>query len=145
VFTTPAAPGTLEGIEPRIISRLEGGLVVELQPPDREVRRTVLERWLIELDVFDTALLDYLADRPVDSTRALAQLVQRVGDAAIAQDQPLSAGLAREVLEGQPASRRPSGFRTSGIIVSSLGGIRSREKMVWDWADPTDRVIEDLR
>jgi hypothetical protein len=57
----------------------------------------------------------------------------------------MTAGLAREVLEGKPASRRPSGFRTSGIVVSSLGGIRSREKMVWDWADSTDRVIEEPR
>jgi chromosomal replication initiation ATPase DnaA len=145
VFTAPGPPAALEGIEPRIVSRLEGGLVVELEPPDRDVRRAVLERWLTEQDALDPALLDYLADRPVDSTRALAALVQRVSDAAVAQEQPLSAGLAREVLEGKPASRRPSGFRTSGIVVSSLGGIRSREKMVWDWADPTDRVIEELR
>ena len=146
VFTTHAHPSTLEGIEERIISRLEGGLVVELQEPDRDVRRAVLERWLVEKDALDPALLDYLSDRPVDSTRGLAALVQRVADVAFAKEQPLSAGLAREVLEGQPAaSRRPSGFRTSGIVVSSLGGVRSREKMVWDWSDPGDRVIEDLR
>jgi chromosomal replication initiation ATPase DnaA len=136
----------LEGVESRIVSRLEGGLVVELQAPDRDVKRAVLERWLTEKDVFDPALQDYLADRPVESTRALAALLTRVSDVAIAQDQSLNAALAREVLEGQPAaSRRPSGFRTSGIVVSSLGGVRSREKMVWDWSDPTDRVIEDLR
>lgn len=145
VFTAPVAPDKLEGLEPRIVSRLAGGLVVELVEPDRDVRRAVLERWLMEKDALDPALLDYLADRPVDSTRALAALVQRVSDAAVAQEQPLSAGLAREVLEGKPASRRPSGFRTSGIVVSSLGGIRSREKMVWDWSDPADRVIEELR
>src|SRR5256886_10448035 len=40
-------------------------------------------------------------------------------------------------LEGQSArdTRRSSGFRTSGLVVSSLGGIKSREKVVWDWAD----------
>jgi hypothetical protein len=37
------------------------------------------------------------------------------------------------------------GFRTSGIVVSSAGGVRSREKIVWDWAAPSDRLIEDLR
>jgi hypothetical protein len=30
-------------------------------------------------------------------------------------------------------------------VVSSLGGIKSREKMVWDWADVGDRLIEELR
>jgi chromosomal replication initiator protein DnaA len=146
VFTAPGPPGALPGLEPRIASRLEGGLVVELGAPDRDVRRAVVDRLLAERHIAEPALLDYLADRPVDSTRALAGLVQRVVEAAIAQEQPASAGLAREVLEGKSAaSRRASGFRTSGIVVSSLGGVRSREKMVWDWSDPTDRVIEELR
>ena len=30
-------------------------------------------------------------------------------------------------------------------VVSSAGGVRSREKMVWDWPSPADRVIEELR
>ena len=145
VFTAPAAPNSLPGLEPRIASRLEGGLVVELKEPDRDVRRSLLARLLGADGAAEPALLDYLADRPVDSARALGSLVQRVRDAAAAQERPLSAGLAREVLEGQPAGRRMTGFRTSGIVVSSLGGIRSREKMVWDWADPSDRMIEDLR
>jgi chromosomal replication initiator protein len=145
VFTAPNPPGVLPGLEARIASRLAGGLVVDLQEPDRDVRRAVLARALTEHHASEPALLDYLADRPVDSVRALSALVQRVSGVAAAQERPLSAGLAREVLEGQPAARRPTGFRTSGIVVSSLGGVRSREKMVWDWADPADRVIEDLR
>ena len=40
---------------------------------------------------------------------------------------------------------RTVGFRTSGIVVSSAGGVRSREKIVWDWSAPTDRLIEELR
>ncbi|MGH7568673.1 MAG: DnaA ATPase domain-containing protein [Gemmatimonadales bacterium] len=148
VCTAPAHPNTLPGLEERIVSRLEGGLVAELAEPDREVRRAVLERLLGPQQVAaEPALLDYLADRPVDSVRGLTALAQRVTSAAAAQDTRLTAGLAREVLEGQagPALRRSTGFRTSGIVVSSAGGIRSREKMVWDWPDQADRVIEDLR
>jgi chromosomal replication initiator protein len=147
-FTAPAHPNTLEGLEERIVSRLEGGLVAELAEPDREVRRAALDRIFAAQHVDpDAALLDYLADRPVDSVRSLTGLVQRVASAAAAQAQPVTAGLAREVLEGQVPveKRRSSGFRTSGIVVSSAGGIRSREKMVWDWPAPGDRVIEDLR
>lgn len=150
LFTAPAHPNKLEGLEDRIVSRLEGGLVAEIAEPDRELRRTALERILVQQKVTaDAALLDYLSDRPADSVRSLATLVQRVSDAAAAQDQPVSAGLAREVLEGQPAAgsggRRTTGLRTSGLVVSSAGGVRSREKMVWDWPAATDRVIEDLR
>ncbi len=148
VFTAPAHPKTLQGIEQRIASRLEGGLVVELVEPDRDVRRTVIRRALGQQDVpEDPALIDYLADRPADSVRALIGVLQRVVSAAAAQDVPVSAGLAREVLEGGTAAerRRTVGFRTSGIVVSSAGGVRSREKIVWDWAAPADRLIEDIR
>ncbi len=148
VFTAPAHPKTLQGIEQRISSRLEGGLVVEIAEPDREVRRVVVQRSLGAQEVpDDPALIDYLADRPADSVRSLIGLLQRVVGAAAAQDVPVSAGLAREVLEGGTAAerRRTVGFRTSGIVVSSAGGVRSREKIVWDWGAPADRLIEELR
>ena len=148
VFTAPAHPNTLEGLEERIVSRLEGGLVVEVGEPDKEVRRRALERLLKHQHVAaDAALLDYLGDRPVDSVRTLSGLVQRVVEAAAAQDTAVTAGLAREVLEGAPpaGARRTAGARTSGLVVSSAGGVRSREKMVWDWPASADRVIEDLR
>jgi len=146
IFTAPAHPNTLEGLEERIVSRLEGGLVAEIVEPDKELRRSVLERLLTQQHVpMEPALLDYLADRPIDSVRSLTGVVQRVVEAAAAQDVPVTAGLAREVLEGAPPPRRTAGLRTSGIVVSSAGGVRSREKMVWDWPTAGDRVIEDLR
>src|SRR5881296_3362226 len=148
VFTAPAHPNTLSGLEERIVSRLEGGLVAEIKEPDREVKRAVLERMLSQQGPTpEPALIDYLADRPTDSVRSLVGLLQRVLGAAAAQDGPLTAGLAREVLEGQAPrdTRRASGFRTSGLVVSSLGGIKSREKVVWDWVDVADRMIEEFR
>ncbi|HYU07794.1 MAG TPA: DnaA/Hda family protein [Gemmatimonadales bacterium] len=148
VFTAPAHPNRLEGLEERIVSRLEGGLVVEIGEPDKDLRRGVLERLLRnQRVVVEPALLDYLVDRPADSVRSLTGMVQRVVEAAAAQDAPVTAGLARDVLEGAPppGTRRTTGLRTSGIVVSSAGGVRSREKMVWDWPSSADRVIEDLR
>src|SRR5437773_5098348 len=68
VFTAPGAPGALEGLEQRIVTRLGGGLVAELSEPDRELKRHFVERALGEPGAPpDAALLDYLADRPVDS------------------------------------------------------------------------------
>ena len=148
VFAAPVHPKQLQGIEQRIVSRLEGGLVVDIAEPDRDVRRAVVHRALGAQEVpEDPALIDYLADRPADSVRSLIGLLQRVVSAAAAQDVPVSAGLARDVLEGGTAAerRRTVGFRTSGIVVSTAGGVRSREKIVWDWATPSDRLIEELR
>jgi chromosomal replication initiation ATPase DnaA len=147
VFTSAVPPQELEGIEPRLRTRLEGGLVVELPQPDREVREAIVVRLLQEkVGEADPELAAYLASRPVESVRALQGLVQRVIAAAEAEQERPSAGVARQVLEGSPAgpARRTSGLRTSGLL-SPTGNLRSREKMVWDWPDITDRLIEEMR
>jgi chromosomal replication initiator protein len=147
VFTTAVLPQQLEGIEPRLRTRLEGGLVVELPPPDRDVREAIVGRLLAEkLGEADPELAAYLATRPVETVRGLQGLVQRVLAAAEAEQTRPTPGLARQVLEGSPAAptRRTTGARTSGLQ-SPTGSLRSREKIVWDWPDIADRLIEDMR
>src|SRR5439155_10796974 len=114
----PAQPHTLPGLEERIASRPAGGLVAEIKEPGREVKRAVLDRLLGQQNSSpDPALVDYLADRPAESVRGLVGELQRVVGAAAAQDGPLTAGRAREVLDGHAPRdvRRSAGFRTSGI------------------------------
>ncbi len=146
VFTTAVAPQELEGVEPRLRTRLEGGLVVELPAPEREVREAIVTRLLRDREV-EPELLSYLAGRPVESVRGLQGIVQRVLEAAAeAEEDTLTAGLARQVLEGSPAgpARRTTAGRTSGLL-SPTGTLRSREKLVWDWPDISDRLIEEFR
>ncbi len=147
IFTSAVPPQELEGVEPRLRTRLEAGLVVELPQPDREVREAIVARILREkAGEAEPELAAYLAARPVETVRALQGLVQRVLDAGEVEDQRPSAGLARQVLEGSPAApaRRTTGNRTSGLL-SPTGSLRSREKLVWDWPDIADRLIEEVR
>ncbi|HET7040573.1 MAG TPA: DnaA/Hda family protein, partial [Gemmatimonadales bacterium] len=149
LFTSAAPVRELTGLEERLRSRLEGGLVVTLGVPERELRLSVIERALHErLGSSDTELAAYLAGRPAESLRAVLGLVQRLLGAAEAQSVPPSAGLAREVLEGPaggPERKSGASRRSSGIVVTTSGGVKSAEKMVWDWPDLADRLIEDLR
>ncbi|MFI5234153.1 MAG: DnaA ATPase domain-containing protein [Gemmatimonadales bacterium] len=148
VFTSATPLRRLAGVEERLLSRLEGGLVVTLDAPERELRLGVVERSLVErLGRADPELAQYIAARPADSPRAVLGLVQRVLQAAEAQQAAPSAGLAREVLEGagERQPRKSGGRRSSGIVVTTSGGIKSQEKMVWDWPDASDRLLEDLR
>ena len=147
VFTSTVAPQALEGMESRLMTRLEAGLVVELPEPDREVREAIVTRLLRSRsgDV-DPEIASYLASRPVENVRALQGLVQRVLAAEDAGEGPLTPGLARQVMEGSPAApaRRSTGGRSSGLL-SPVGSLRSREKMVWDWPGIADRLIEEFR
>ncbi|MBA3344207.1 MAG: ATP-binding protein [Gemmatimonadales bacterium] len=149
IFTSSLPLAELVGVEVRLRTRLEGGLVIELPPLEREVRERVAAR---ELDTrfgnADAELAAYIASRPADSARAVQLLVQRVMEAAELAEGPPSARLAQEVLDPAPAPPTPNGEpapRSSGVVAPSTGGARSREKMVWEWPGIGDRVLEEWR
>ncbi|HVM43279.1 MAG TPA: DnaA/Hda family protein [Gemmatimonadales bacterium] len=145
-FTADRAPGQLAGVAARLTTRFEGGLVVELAPPDRTMRTAMVRRLLAARHVTsDDDAIDYLASRPADSARAVQGLVNR----ALARMDPASETLtlqaARVAVEGR--SQRPSQAQAiSAIVPAGLDAvIGSREKVVWDWPGAADRLIEELR
>ena len=122
-------------------------LVAELAAPDRDLRQAVIRRQLAaRAGAPDDDLVSYLAARPADSVRSVIGLVQRVLSAAEARGAAPSAALARELLEGAaPPSPRPSvATRTSGLVASPMGIVKSHEKFVWSWPNPADRLVEEL-
>ncbi len=146
VFTLVDQPGAIDGLDRRLVTRLEGGLVVALAEPDTDVRRGVTFRRLKAQDrVVDPELVEYLTARPADSVRSVTNLVQRVQRAAQAEGVEPTAAFARALLEGTaPVTRRSGGVRTSGAVHSLVSTVLSREKVVWEWPDPEERVIEEL-
>ena len=146
IFTSAVPLSELKGVEARLRTRLEGGLVVDLPAPERELRQQVLERLLeSKSGTPDAELVGYLGSRPADSIRAVHGLLQRVLNAAETQGVAPTAVLAREVIEGQaPKPPRRPASRSSGVVAPA-GGARSREKIVWDWPDVGDRIVEEWR
>jgi chromosomal replication initiator protein DnaA len=147
IFTSTVPLSELTAVEARLRTRLEGGLVVDLPAPEREIRQQVVERSLqAKVGTLDPDLAGYLGSRPADSVRAVHGLLQRVLNAAEAQGVTPSAVLAREVLEGAASKppRRQTSARSSGVVAPSVGA-RSREKVVWDWPDVGDRIVEEWR
>jgi chromosomal replication initiator protein DnaA len=151
VFTSSVPLAELGGVEPRLRTRMEGGLVVTLPAPEAEVRASVVTRELSAAQgSAEAELVAFLAARPADSIRVVLAQLQRVLNAAEARGEPPTAALAREVLDGVPAPaaappRRPPPQRSSGIVAPSVSGARSREKMVWEWPDVGERAIEEWR
>jgi chromosomal replication initiator protein DnaA len=147
-FASAVPLAELSGVEPRLLTRLEGGLVVELPPPDRELRQQLVERTLAGRgQEVDAELVTYIASRPAESARAVQGYVQRVLHTANSQQARATANLAREVLEGAPRVVRKSSVpgRTVSVSVASSGGVKSREKTVWTWPTLSERVIEEWK
>jgi chromosomal replication initiator protein DnaA len=147
VFSSAVPLSEMRAVEDRLRTRLEGGLVVDLPAPEREIRQQVVERSLkAKVGETDSELAAYLSSRPAESIRAVHGLLQRILNAAEAQGVTPTAALAREVLEGVQAKppKRPASARTSGLVAPA-GGMKSREKIVWDWPDTGDRIVEEWR
>jgi chromosomal replication initiation ATPase DnaA len=168
VFSADRAPTAMEGLDDRLRSRFAGGLVVEIQPPDDELRRKLFARCLADAGTeYDAELVDYLASWSTPGAAELEVMVERLAQSALAAGAKLDVEFARRVLEGGSAaphdtSRDPSRdwsgngavhiATPSGAVVATPGNGRAydailldREKVVWDWPDVSGRAIEELR
>ncbi len=148
VFTLNVPPSDVKGLLDEFRKVLQDACVTKLAPPDRVLRRGLAVRMLEDhAGEADPELADYLGDRPAESARAVMGLVQRVLDSADTQGVPPTAAIARQLIEGAlPKTRRPSAkMRTSGVLIAPAGGVKSREKMIWNWPDPAERLIEEFR
>jgi chromosomal replication initiation ATPase DnaA len=150
IFTSAVALESLTGLDPRLLTRLQGGRVVPLRPPDREMKLAMTKRLLAGTPAaHDAGLADYFAGRPAESVRALQTAVQKLLDESAAQRVSPSPALAREVLdldglEPRPA-RRGGPPRASGILSPGLGLVKSREKMIDEWPSVADQLIAEFK
>src|SRR5206468_5248527 len=64
VIASDRPPRELSGLEERLRSRFEGGLVVNMQSPDRDLRERLYKRFLTDLGIEPTPeIVSYLGDR----------------------------------------------------------------------------------
>jgi chromosomal replication initiator protein len=108
VITSDCGPDELPGLEERLIERFRSGLVVELEPPDFQVRRAILEKRARLDGVMTTdVVLDEIASRVTSSVRALEGALIRVVAYASLRDRDLTPALVHHVLsrlgKGAPA------------------------------------------
>ena len=100
VFAADRAPQALDGVEPRLLSRLSMGLVADIQPADIELRRTILESKLTRfapLDVPDD-VVDFLARTITRNVRELVGGLNKLIAYAQLTGQEVSLQLAEEQL-----------------------------------------------
>lgn len=144
VFAADRQPSALDNVAARLVTRFEGGLVVELAAPDRPMRELMVRRLLEGHKVgADADVTQYLAARPADSARALQGIVNRALSAMDGSEDRLTLAAARRAIEGR-ASRPSQAQAISSLIPSGLDpALQSREKILWDWPDVGDRLMEE--
>jgi len=140
VFASDRPPRQLDGLEDRLRSRFEGGLVVEMQAPDRSLREKLYAHFLNDVETPDReALVSFLADRAAASVREVIGVVNRLVAAADLAGMPLILNIAKMELDAGAAAPSAPDVRANDAFF--LDG----EKIVWHLPDLTTRIIEDLR
>jgi chromosomal replication initiation ATPase DnaA len=143
VFASDVPPKAIEGLEDRLRSRFEGGLVAELCPPDRGLREKLFMRFLADARL-DAApdVVAYLADRPAASVRELMGTVQRLRAGMEVTGGALTLASGRAVLE--PSGMTPT---SAPLIVRQAADafFLDDEKIIWEWPDVAGRLVEELR
>jgi chromosomal replication initiator protein len=101
VVTSDRLPRDLGALEDRLRERFEAGLVADIRAPDLPTRLTILRKRVHHdaIDLSDPEVLRVIAERVALNVRALEGALIRVVAFASLTGRPLTATLAREVMD----------------------------------------------
>ena len=109
IFTSDKSPDKITGIEERIITRLQWGLVVDIQKPDFETRTAILKKKAIDLDLFiQDDVLNLIASSIKTSIRELEGSLIRLQAHAELIEAEIDTEMAKEILKLQPSDEKPA-------------------------------------
>jgi chromosomal replication initiator protein len=110
VLTSDRPPADLQALEDRLRERFEAGLVADVKPPELATRMAILRKRAQHdhIELAEELALDVIAERVALNVRALEGALIRVVAFSSLTGRPLTAELAKEVLDGlYPASAQP--------------------------------------
>lgn len=105
IVTSHSYPQEIEGLQDRIKSRLGGGLVVSLKPPNKNTRKNILQKKAaIQKIPLPEPVAEYLADLINEDVRGLEGAFNRVALYASYQNSAITIDLIKEALNEYHAS-----------------------------------------
>lgn len=110
IVTSDRPPKDLSGLENRLVSRFEWGLVVDVRPPDYETRMAILRKKAADdgLSIGDE-VIDLIAHSCTSSVRELEGAVIKLLAFSSLTHQEITPGLARTALHGVLGRHRDEG------------------------------------
>lgn len=107
VLISDRTPDQINGLEPRLKSRFQGGVVVEIVPPDYEMRMAILERKSTEFGIeLPNHITEFLAREIKDNIRELEGALQKVSLYNSMHDSDLSVEEVARIIGRDQKSKR---------------------------------------
>ena len=108
VVTSDRPPQDMDGLEKRLVSRFEWGLVVDLRPPDFETRMAILRKKADDEGlVLEDAVIECIANACTSSVRELEGAVLKLLAVSSVWNQEISPDFARRVLALRRREQQP--------------------------------------
>ena len=117
VITSDRPPAQIDGLNARLISRFDTGLLADLQPPGLETRLAILRK-KAESDAescIDQGVLDFVARHVTSNVRELEGTLIKLSAYACFSGAPLTVDIARQIL-GDTVRNRGRRVTLKGII-----------------------------
>jgi chromosomal replication initiator protein len=139
VLTSDRPPKELPGVEDRLVSRFEWGLVADIKPPDYETRVAILQK-KAALDglVIDADVIDFIARSCTASVRELEGAVIKLLAYSSLRNEEINIELARAALQSMI---RGGGGAEGGFLTPE----RIRDVVALGWNVRPDALISKRR
>jgi chromosomal replication initiator protein len=119
VLSSDRPPKAIAGLEDRLRSRFEGGLIADVQPPDFEMRTAILRTKAEDLGIqMPNDVVEYVAHRDQTNTRELEGALNKVIAVARLTGQPVTLQLAIEALTDTSLSDRRASLTAESVITA---------------------------
>lgn len=100
IMTSDRAPMDMVGVEERLLTRFRWGLTTQLERPEKELRKIILQQKIVAdgLEISES-VIDYIAENVTDNVRDLEGIVVSLMAHSIINDTEIDLTLARRVIE----------------------------------------------
>ncbi|OBV29106.1 chromosomal replication initiator protein DnaA [Helicobacter sp. CLO-3] len=100
VMTSDKLPKQIQGLEERIRSRFEGGMMMEIQPPEIETKVRIIEQKCRDNQInMDKETINFLAENINENIRQIESVILKLNFQHSITNQPISISMAKNVLK----------------------------------------------
>lgn len=129
VLTSDRPPKEIATLEERLRTRFEGGMIVDVQPPDNETKIAILKRKALDRKCpMPDEVLEYLAKDSGHDVRTLEGRLNKVVFASKLHEQPISLALAKLAISESVSEDQAEEDITFEKILSAVCGYFKQKK-----------------
>ncbi|UCC24170.1 MAG: chromosomal replication initiator protein DnaA [Gemmatimonadales bacterium] len=144
ILTSDRPPKEIPGLEDRLVSRFEWGLVADIKPPDYETRVAILRKKADDDHLsLDDEVIDFIAHACTASVRELEGAVIKLLALSSLQHQEINIAFAKSALSSIVRDPGPEGSR-SGLTPQRIKQVVAEEWAVKPEALASKRRTKDL-